>query len=101
MGYSLYNPPPVKKPVPGEPQPVTGQPVPQPMQMQQAQPAANYTQTGATTPDEKYCGPISILICLFVPCGCFVAACPQDVKPKAPPPQVIHVTQTVPAPAQA
>mmetsp|Transcript_8164 Transcript_8164/g.11778 ORF Transcript_8164/g.11778 Transcript_8164/m.11778 type:complete len:144 (+) Transcript_8164:27-458(+) len=29
---------------------------------------------------EQYCGPISCLICLFVPCGFWIALCPIDER---------------------
>jgi len=29
---------------------------------------------------ENYCGPLSLLICLFVPCGFWIACCPIDER---------------------
>merc|ERR1712098_137897 len=31
--------------------------------------------------EEKYCGPISWLICCFTPVGCAIAMCPVDTRP--------------------
>lgn len=30
--------------------------------------------------EEPYCGLLSVLICLFVPCGCFICLCPVDKR---------------------
>ncbi len=30
--------------------------------------------------EEPYCGLVSVLICLFIPCGCFICLCPVDKR---------------------
>lgn len=63
-------------------QPVVGQPV-------AAVPAAaigpttvvvHQSPAATIVAEEPYCGLISVLICLFIPCGCFICLCPVDKR---------------------
>merc|ERR1719258_677584 len=51
---------------------------PQSYAVQQPQTTVVYAQQPRVMMSENYCGPISLIIGLCVPCGCWICLCPVD-----------------------